>query len=100
MANIDRAMVKKLASLCKIACSESQEEKLMHDLQKIVAYVDQLDEIATEQVDPCRYVIEALAKTPLRDDKVLNSLDTNTFLALTPKHTSRMVRVFQVLKDS
>ncbi len=97
MITIDKDTVEKLSTLCKIACSEEQKNSLLHDLQDILTYIDQLNEIDTDHVEPCRYVTETLTQTPLREDEAHNTLPTKDFLANTHKHTGGMVRVPNVL---
>lgn len=99
MADIDKKVVEKLASLCKIACSEEEKDSLLKDLQKILAYIDQLNEIPTESVQPCNYVTEMVTSTPQREDTPENTLSTKDFLSNSPKHTGGMIRVPNVLKQ-
>ena len=99
MAEIDTAIVEKLASLCKIACTEEEKTMLLQDLQKVLSYVDQLSEVPTDDVEPCTYVTEMAAEAPLRDDEPSNTLLTKDFIALTFKNTGGMVRVPNILKQ-
>ena len=88
-----------LARLCRIACTEEQEEALLNDMQKILGYVELLNEIDTEGVDPCNNVSECHTQTPLRRDAVGSTLSRDEFLKNAPQHIGGMIRVPAVLKD-
>ena len=98
MAAIDKKTVEYLSRLARIACSDEEAESLCNDLKKIVAYVEQLNEIITENVEPCTYVNQSLTQAPLRKDIAENRLPQKKFLDGTPQNTAQMVRVPPVLK--
>ena len=97
MANFNEQDFEKLTKLCRIACSDEERKKLLHSLQNILAYVDQLKEIDTEGVAPCSHVMETMANV-MREDRVGELLSRELFLANAPAHTGGMVRVPPVLK--
>ncbi|MGZ3732725.1 MAG: Asp-tRNA(Asn)/Glu-tRNA(Gln) amidotransferase subunit GatC [Parachlamydiaceae bacterium] len=97
MVQINHDTIKKLTKLSRIQCSEAEEEKLLSDLQRILAYVDQLNEIDTDNVAPCNHVLAEISNVE-RDDHVDNSLSRDVFLANAPDKVGGMVRVPSVLK--
>jgi aspartyl-tRNA(Asn)/glutamyl-tRNA(Gln) amidotransferase subunit C len=99
MVKIDSATIKRLATLCRIACTEKQEESLLKDMQKILAYMEQLNEIPTDDVEPCNYVIETVTKTPQRPDIAEQTHMQKMFLKNAPQHIGTMIRVPPVLKQ-
>ena len=56
--NITKDEVKHLAKLSNISLSESEVENLRGDLENIVNYIKQLDELDTENVEPTYSVSE------------------------------------------
>ena len=56
--NITKDEVKHLAKLSSISLSESEVENLRGDLENIVNYIKQLDELNTENVEPTYSVSE------------------------------------------
>ena len=56
--NITKDEVKHLAKLSSISLDESEVENLRGDLENIVNYINQLDELDTENVEPTYSVSE------------------------------------------
>lgn len=99
MVQINEKTIKKLTKLSRIQCSEDEEERLLSDLQKILAYVDQLNEIDTENVTACNHVLADISNVE-RDDTIQNSLSRNAFLENAPDKIGGMVRIPTVLKTN
>src|SRR5437879_1212980 len=100
MADINKETVRYLAKLCRIACTEEQEDALLHDMQKIIGYIELLGQVNTEGLDYCNNVSEILTQAPLRDDAVGATLSRDEFLKNAPQHIGGLVRVPTVLKGA
>ena len=100
MANFDRKSLKNLEKLCLIQCTEEEEQTLLENIQKILQYVEQLNEIDTEEVSPCNYVLKNMPHALLREDEVGEVLSKELFLSNAPDQIGGMVRVPPVLKSS
>jgi aspartyl-tRNA(Asn)/glutamyl-tRNA(Gln) amidotransferase subunit C len=98
MAEINKELIEYLSGLSAIGLTEKEKEDRNKDLQQILDYIDQLNEIDTSDIKPCTYVAQSLTQTPLRDDVPLNTLPQKKFLDNAPQHTAQMIRVPQVLK--
>ena len=96
MRHLDQTAIKKLTQLSRIDCSEEEEEALLRDLEEILTYADQLQQLQTDEVSPCNNVIAEMHNV-MRDDKVEETLSRDTFLNNAPAHTSGMVRVPPVI---
>jgi aspartyl-tRNA(Asn)/glutamyl-tRNA(Gln) amidotransferase subunit C len=72
--------ISRLAKLCRIECSEEEKRELAAHLDKVLHYVEQLNEVETRGVAPCLHVMEGLA-APLREDEVGPTLPLEKFLA-------------------
>ena len=68
--NITKDEVKYLAKLSSISLNESEVENLRGDLENIVNYIKQLDELDTENVEPTYSVSEN--QNIWREDKIDN----------------------------
>lgn len=99
MAQLTRETVTTLKRLCRINCTEVEEEAILQDLNKILHYFSQLDEIDTEGVPTCNHILEDIANV-MRDDEVGEVLPRAVLLANAPPHahTGGMFRVPSVLK--
>jgi aspartyl-tRNA(Asn)/glutamyl-tRNA(Gln) amidotransferase subunit C len=99
VVNLDKKTVHYLAQLSRIRLSDKDEESLLQDLEKIVYYFEQLQEVDTKEVLPCKYVTEELWQTPLREDTVQNTLTQKEFLKISPQSIAGLVQVPPVLKE-
>ncbi|MCJ2183950.1 Asp-tRNA(Asn)/Glu-tRNA(Gln) amidotransferase subunit GatC [Novosphingobium sp. 1949] len=66
--SVDTATVAKIASLARIKVSESELEAMVPELNGILAWVEQLGEVDTANVEPMTAVIPNTLR--LRDDVV------------------------------
>ena len=80
---IDAATVKKVASLARIREPDDRLEALASELNGILAWIEQLNEVDTEGVAPMAST-EAV-KLPMRDDVVTDGGDPQVILANAPK---------------
>ena len=99
MAKIEKKTIKKLTQLCRIDCTEEEQEALFKDLEKILAYIEQLQEVNTDQVQPCYQVLDEV-NTVVRDDVIGPVLNRDAFLANAPSHIAGMIRVPPVIKQN
>ena len=98
MAYFDHLNVKHLKSLCRIECTPEEEEDILGSLNKVLDYVQQLDEVDTEGVKACRYVLRSMAKNQMREDEAGNLLPRERFLSNAPDQIGGMIRVPPILK--
>lgn len=98
MAELNKQTIKTLTTLSRISCTEEEQEAILTDLQKIVSYMDQLNEVDTENTPPCNQVIANMANV-MREDEVKEPLPRDVFLANAPAQIGGMIRVPPVLKS-
>jgi aspartyl-tRNA(Asn)/glutamyl-tRNA(Gln) amidotransferase subunit C len=60
---VDRETVKRVARLARIAVSDSEAEKLRGDLNTILGFVEQLNEVDVTGVEPMTAVVAMKMKT-------------------------------------
>lgn len=99
LKKLDKETIRQLTRLCRINCTEEEQEALLKDLEKIIAYFEQLQQIDTEHVLPFNHVVEEMANV-MREDTVGNVLDREKFLANAPSHIGGMIRVPPVIKQT
>jgi aspartyl-tRNA(Asn)/glutamyl-tRNA(Gln) amidotransferase subunit C len=80
---IDAATVKKVANLARIREPDERLEALAAELNGILAWIEQLNEVDTEGVEPMTSVVDV--KLPLREDMVTEPGDPARILANAPK---------------
>jgi aspartyl-tRNA(Asn)/glutamyl-tRNA(Gln) amidotransferase subunit C len=65
---VDKDTVRRIAKLARIALEEARVEPMMAELNGILAWVAQLEEVKVEGVPPMTSVVEQ--KLKMREDKV------------------------------
>ncbi len=97
MTDISKEEVEKLFHLCRIACSEEEKDTLKTHLSRTLAYMEELNAINTEGVEPCYHVL-ASHKHLLREDCEEELLTREDYLANTV-HVGGLIRVPPVMKE-
>ena len=80
---IDAATVRKVARLARIAEAEEKLEPLAKELSGILNWIEQLNEVDTNGVEPMTTSVETTL--PMRDDVVTEGGDPAKVLANAPK---------------
>ena len=65
---MDKKTVTTISYLSRLKIDDEKEEKIVKDLDNIIEFVDQLDDIDTSNIEPLTNPLEKTAKT--RPDKV------------------------------
>jgi aspartyl-tRNA(Asn)/glutamyl-tRNA(Gln) amidotransferase subunit C len=81
--SVDAATVKKVASLARIAISDSDAERLTPELNNILGWIEQLGEVDTSSVEPMTAVIPNTLR--LREDVVTEPDQRDAVLANAPQ---------------
>ena len=74
--------IEKVAELAMLELTPEQKELFSKQLNEILAYMEQLKELDTENVEPLRHVLGIV--TPFREDKALPSMSRNKVLMNAP----------------
>jgi aspartyl-tRNA(Asn)/glutamyl-tRNA(Gln) amidotransferase subunit C len=82
--SIDENTVRKVAKLARIALPEDRVPAMAAELNGIMAWIEQLNEVDIEGVEPMTSAVEGLA-LPMRDDVVTEGDDPERVLANAPK---------------
>ena len=93
---IDQTLIEKLAKLSQLDFSQEAKSKMEQDLNKILAFVDELNTLNTDDIEPLVYINEEVNK--LREDKVGEHLPIENALKNAPDKDSDYFKVPTVLK--
>jgi aspartyl-tRNA(Asn)/glutamyl-tRNA(Gln) amidotransferase subunit C len=80
--SVSPEQVKHIAKLARIAMSDEELERLLPELNNILGWVEQLEEVSTDGVDPLTAVVPN--KLRLREDKVTDGDCRDEVLANAP----------------
>jgi aspartyl-tRNA(Asn)/glutamyl-tRNA(Gln) amidotransferase subunit C len=80
---IDAATVRKVARLARIATPEDRLEPLAQELNAIISFIEQLDEVDTDGVEPMTSAVHVVL--PMREDVVADGGDVDKVLLNAPK---------------
>ncbi len=87
----------KVSELARLEFKEEELEKFTEQLGNILEYIEQLNELNTDNVEPTSHVLDS--STPLREDKVVEWLSTEEVLKNAPESEDDFFVVPQVIED-
>ena len=93
---IDKAKVKEIAKLARMKVADKDESELVTELNQILNWIEQLDEVDTEDVLPVTSVTSEILSQ--RDDKVTNLDQKDKVLANSPSDNSDFYVVPKVVE--
>ncbi len=96
MAKITIQEVEHVANLARLTFDEEQKEKLAEQLAEILDYIEQLNELDTEKVEPTSHAIPL--KNVVRPDIVGPSLTQDEALANAPSNVGGLFEVPKIIE--
>ena len=93
---IDAATVRKVARLARIAEPEEKLEPLAKELSGILNWIEQLNEVDTDGVEPMTSAVQT--PLPMREDVVADGADPEKVLANAPKRAGHFYVVPKVVE--
>lgn len=94
MSKITKEEIERLAGLSKLQFSETEKDELIDDMSRILTFVEQLNEVDTEGVEPLLHMSEA--KNVLRDDVSKTTITQQDALKNAPVKDSDFFKVPKV----
>lgn len=88
--------IDKLADLAKLEFNGEEKEKLKNDLNSIITFIDKLNELDTENVEPLIFMTNEV--NVLRDDEVTQEITHEEALKNAPAKDSDYFRVPKFLE--
>jgi aspartyl-tRNA(Asn)/glutamyl-tRNA(Gln) amidotransferase subunit C len=93
---VNDAMVDKLAHLARLKFNEAEKQEIKTDLQRMIVFVEKLNELDLENVEPLLHMSGEI--NVLRDDEVKGSVSRAEALKNAPVHDEQFFKVPKVIK--
>ena len=93
---VNDALVDKLANLARLQFNETEKENIKNDLQRMIQFVEKLNEVDTTGVEPLLHMSEEV--NVLRNDEVQGSISRAEGLQNAPVHDDEFFKVPKVIK--
>lgn len=94
--NIDDALIEKLAHLSRLEFKEDEKEEIKNDLQKMLGFIDKLNELDTTGVEPLLHMTDNM--NVFRDDEVKGEISREEVFRNAPLHDDEFFKVPKVIK--
>lgn len=94
--SLDLETVKRIAFLARLKVEDEQLESVRDDLNNILGFIDQLNEVNTDGVEPMVGV--GAREMPMREDKVTDGGYADKILANAPDQAAQMFVVPKVVE--
>ena len=95
---VNDALVNKLARLSRLQFNESEKAGIKNDLQRMIGFVEKLNELNLESVSPLLHMSEDV--NVLREDEVKGSVERTEALKNAPLHDEEFFKVPKVIKKN
>lgn len=94
--NVDDELVDKLANLARLQFNAEEKEEIKNDLQKMIGFIDKLNELDTTGVLPLLHMSDNV--NVLREDDVSGMISREDALKNAPLHDDQFFKVPKVIK--
>jgi len=93
---VNKQLVDKIATLSKLSFDEESKEAIRQDLERMIGFVDKLNEVNTDGIEPLIYIGDEV--NVLREDVVKQTITKEQALSNAPTKDSDYIKVPKVLK--
>lgn len=93
---VNEALVDKLAHLSKLSFSPDEKKEIAGDLERMIAFVEKLNELNLENVEPLMHMSDEM--NVLRNDEVKGSVSREEALKNAPLTDGQFFLVPKVIK--
>ena len=94
--NIDDSLIEKLAHLSRLEFNEEETQEIKNDLQKMLAFIDKLNELDTTGVEPLLHMSDNV--NIFRKDEVKGEISRNDVFKNAALHDDEFFKVPKVIK--
>ena len=91
------SLVDKLALLARLKFDETEKEEIKLDLQRMITFVDKLNELNLDDVKPLLHMTDEI--NVLREDEIKISITRDEALRNAPQHDDQFFKVPKVIKN-
>ncbi|MBC7828181.1 MAG: Asp-tRNA(Asn)/Glu-tRNA(Gln) amidotransferase subunit GatC [Chitinophagaceae bacterium] len=93
---VNDAMIENLASLARLHFNEEEKKEIKSDLQRMIAFIDKLNELNTEGVQPVLHMSDEI--NIFREDEIQGSISREDGLKNAPETDGVFFKVPKVIK--
>ena len=93
---VNDEMMDKLAHLARLSFNDAEKKEIKTDLQRMIAFVEKLNELDLEGVEPLLHMSDEI--NVLRDDEVKGQISREDALKNAPLHDEQFFKVPKVIK--
>jgi len=93
---VNDALVDKLSRLARLKFDASEKDEIKKDLEKMIAFVEKLNELDTTGVEPLLHMSDEV--NVLREDEVKGSITREDALRNAPLHDKQFFKVPKVIR--
>ncbi len=93
---VNDALVDKLAHLARLQFNEEEKQEIRSDLQRMIAFVEKLNELDLEGVSPLLHMTDEV--NVLREDELKGTVSREEALKNAPLHDGQFFKVPKVIK--
>ena len=94
--NIDKETVEKVAHLARLELGNDEKETMIADMNKILGFMDKLNEIDTSGIEPLVYMTNEI--NTVREDVIKHEITHEEALLNAPKHDKDYFLVAKVIE--
>ncbi len=94
--NIDKETVEKVAHLARLELAEDEKKTMIADMNKILGFMDKLNEIDTSGIEPLVYM--TIEINTVREDVIKQEITHEEALLNAPKHDKDYFLVAKVIE--
>lgn len=95
---VNSETIDKISHLARIEVQEEDKQALLSDMNKILTFMDKLNEVDTTGIEPLVYMNDEL--NVLREDEIKHEISTEIALENAPKTDGIFFRVAKVINKS
>ncbi|MFH1196186.1 MAG: Asp-tRNA(Asn)/Glu-tRNA(Gln) amidotransferase subunit GatC [bacterium] len=96
--SVSKKDVEYIANLARLKYSENDLDEMTNDMNKILQYMDKLNELNTDSVEPLSNPLDAV--NVFRDDELKPSIDTLAALKNAPDKDDKFFKVPKVISQN
>ena len=92
---MDESTIQRLLSLSQLSLDDTAKKKINHDLDAIIGFIEIMDKVDTEGVEPLAHAVDL--NQPLRKDDSELAINRDLFQSIAPKTADGFYIVPKVL---
>jgi aspartyl-tRNA(Asn)/glutamyl-tRNA(Gln) amidotransferase subunit C len=93
---VNDELIDKLAHLARLKFNEAEKQEIKNDLQRMIVFVEKLNELDLENVEPLLHMSTEI--NVLREDEIKGSITRSEAMRNAPLHDDQFFKVPKVIK--